>query len=354
MSIKTPSHWYQKAGFKAFALWPLSALYCRLVKLGLWFGKNREIGAPVLCIGNFVAGGGGKTPSALGFGKAALARGLKPGFLSRGYGGAIKTPCLVNTRRHSAADVGDEALLLAKTAPTVISANRRHGAEKLLEMGCNFIIMDDGFQNSQIYKDFSLIAVDGKRGVGNGFAIPAGPLRLGLRDQLLRADAIALIGDTTNCEKLIRIAARAGKPVHLVGVKTIDPKQWRKKRVIAFAGIANPDKFFDSLKQCDADLVETICFGDHHWFDEAQINVLLERAKKQKAELVTTEKDFVRLKGIEKAGIRSKNEDAIKTSKAAKRLADKTGTLDIELVFDDPRIAGWIIDDVLSRYAERA
>jgi tetraacyldisaccharide 4'-kinase len=297
-----------------------------------------SVDVPVLCVGNFVAGGGGKTPTAIALAKAAIARGLKPGILSRGYGGRISGPQMVMPKKHNAHDVGDEPLLLAGVAPTVISTDRLAGARQLESSGCDFIIMDDGFQNPRLLKDYCLIAVDARRGIGNGFAMPAGPLRVGLREQLRKADAVLLIGKQAGANLAIRQAARSGRPVFQADLRTTDQKGWMGKWIIAFAGIADPEKFFDTLRQAGADLAHIVPFGDHHFYTEEDVTELLDRAKLMKAELATTTKDWVRLRGM---------------GKLQDKLAKASSVLAVELEFDDSHTPDLVIDRTIEKFEQR-
>ncbi len=252
---------------------------------------------PVVCVGNFVVGGAGKTPTALVLARLARGRGLKPGYLTRGYGGAAKGPVLVDLARHTAADVGDEPLLLAAAAPTMVSADRVSGAEALVAAGVDLIIMDDGFQNPSLAKDLSLVCVDAGVGVGNGMVTPSGPLRAPLALQLRMADALVLIGEGERSEGLVRTAARAGRQVLRAGLRPARVREFRKEPLLAFAGIGRPAKFFDSLAAAGATVKRTVPFPDHHRYSEADAATLLARAEADGLRLVTTEKDMVRLVG---------------------------------------------------------
>jgi len=338
MTNETPPFWFRKPGLKAYLLWPFSWLYSRGAVMKMHSRPSGSVAVPVLCIGNFVAGGGGKTPTALAFGKAAIARGLKPGFLSRGYGGRISGPQLVDLKKHNAHDVGDEPLLLAEIAPTVISSDRLAGARQLEKSGCDFIIMDDGFQNPRLQKDYCLIAVDARRGIGNGYAMPAGPLRVGLREQLLKTDAVLLIGNETGANSVIRQTARSARPVFQADLRISDRDDWKGKWSIAYAGIADPEKFFESLRKCGADLAHVVPFGDHHFYTEEDIDELLDRAKLMKAGLVTTAKDKARLRGM---------------GKSQEKLARASAVLAVDLAFEDSDTPDLVIDKAILKFEER-
>lgn len=276
---------------------PVAAAYGRAAAWKMGRAPRFRPPVPVVCVGNFVVGGAGKTPTALVLARLARGRGLKPGYLTRGYGGAAKGPLLVDLAKHTAADVGDEPLLLAAAAPTMVSADRVAGAQRLVEAGIDIIIMDDGFQNPSLAKDLSLVCVDAGVGIGNGMVTPSGPLRAPLALQLRMADALVLIGEGERSEGLVRTAARAGRQVLRATLKPARVREFRKEPLLAFAGIGRPAKFFDSLAAAGATVKRTVPFPDHHRFSEADAATLLARAEAEGLRLVTTEKDMARLAG---------------------------------------------------------
>ena len=290
-----PSFWYGEPGALARALIPLSAIYAHVARSRAARITPYRSKLPVICIGNFTAGGGGKTPTAIAVAKMLLAQGLRPCFLTRGYGGRLQGPHLVS-ETDGADDVGDEPLLLAAVAPTVIAANRAEGAKFIEGLDANVIVMDDGFQNQQLKKDLSLIAVDSGRGIGNGFVLPAGPLRAPLDEQMDHADALIVIGEGDKAAPLAEGFAKAGKPVFKARIVSQgDPRWLGVLPVIGFAGIAMPEKFFMTLQMNGARLEGRRVFPDHHRFTEKEAASLLKAAQEQKCMLVTTEKDWVRL-----------------------------------------------------------
>jgi len=250
---------------------------------------------PVICIGNFTAGGGGKTPTAIAVAKELKEAGERPCFLTRGYGGKTQGPVLA-AKGQSAAEVGDETLLLAVHAPTVVAADRAAGAKLIEGTDATVIVMDDGFQNPQLAKDFSLIVVDAATGLGNGLVMPAGPLRAPLDKQTPRADALLLIGEGGKTAPLAKSFEAANKPVLKARMAPRGDARWLGiLPVIGFAGIANPKKFYATLSQNGARLTGTRSFPDHHPYTERQAERLLRWAREWNAMLVTTEKDWVRL-----------------------------------------------------------
>ena len=331
-----PPFWWTRPGAMAFLLSPISFVWGQAVGYNMARSPAASAPVPVLCIGNFIAGGAGKTPTAIAFANAVRKAGHVPGFLSRGYGGQLEGPLVVDLQKHRAVDVGDEPLLLAEEQTTVISGNRPAGAELLAANGCDFIIMDDGFQNPSLEKDFSLVVVDAQRGLGNGFAIPAGPLRAPLRRQLPHADAVLVIGAAVGGDEVIRQAARHGKPTHMAHVRPLRKREWKGQRVFAYAGIADPSKLFDTLDAVGADIVGKRGFADHHFYTEEEAEELLRLAKESEAVPVTTSKDMARLRSAGSA------QDA---------LAAASKVMEVKLEFEDPRAAAMIVD-VTARNAQ--
>jgi tetraacyldisaccharide 4'-kinase len=295
MRLETPFWWYRKKGALAAALSPLGRLYGRAAEKRFARGTPYRSRLPVICIGNFTSGGSGKTPTAIAISSLLEQLGAKPAFLSRGYGGASKGPILVKTGQ-SAAEVGDEPLLLAAVAPTLVSADRVAGAKAIEATDAGVIVMDDGLQNPSLAKDLSLVVVDSAAGLGNGLIMPAGPLRAPLEAQLSRADALVIIGDGTKATALAEAFAARNKPVFKARMVPRQDKRWLSVLpVIGFAGIARPEKFFATLRNYGARLTDTRSYPDHYQYSERQARSLLNEAKDYNAMLVTTEKDFVRL-----------------------------------------------------------
>jgi tetraacyldisaccharide 4'-kinase len=280
-------------------LTPFSALYRHAVvrRMGR---PGSKVNAPVICVGNFVAGGAGKTPTALALAKWLKRSGETPYFLSRGYGGALSADGgahLVDQRRHCAAEAGDEPLLLARVASTVVARDRPTGAMLALAGGASMIVMDDGLQNPSLRRDFTLAVIDGAVGFGNGRLIPAGPLRAPLDLQLRVTSAGLVIGEGQPGEKAAARLKAAGKPV-FHGRLAPDANAALRMlghRVVAFAGIGRPKKFFESLEACGARVVARHAFADHHPYRLAEITALQRQAEALDALLVTTEKDMVKI-----------------------------------------------------------
>lgn len=279
----------------ASALAPFGRIYGNLAESRYARGEAYRSPLPVVCIGNFTAGGGGKTPTAIAVAALLKQLGHKPACLIRGYGGTNQGPVLVK-QGQSAAEVGDEPLLLAEAAPTFVSADRVAGAKAIEDSDAGIIVMDDGFQNPSLVKDLTLVVVDAASGVGNGLVMPAGPLRAPLDAQMARADALIVIGNGEKAARLAEAFAASRKPVLKARMVPRQDKRWLSVLpVIGFAGIARPEKFFATLRNEGARLIDARAYPDHYRYSERQARSLLKEAEDYNAMLVTTEKDWVRL-----------------------------------------------------------
>jgi len=294
--LKAPGWWEEKSGVIPLLLSPVSWAIGAIMRAQWSLRQPRRAGVPVICIGNLSVGGAGKTPTAIAVADLLKALGEQPGFLSRGYGGTNREPHLVDPDRDDAREVGDEPLLLARHAPTVIAADRPKGAAKAAQEGASAIVMDDGFQNPSLAKDLSLIVIDAEAGIGNGRVLPSGPLRAPLGFQLARCDGLIVIGNGTAAEPIASWMQAHKRPVLAADLLPDQDTAWLTKApVLAFAGIGRPEKFFKTLEAEGGRLVDRVAFADHHRFTETDASRLLSEAKSQNAQLVTTEKDWVRL-----------------------------------------------------------
>ncbi|WBU63683.1 tetraacyldisaccharide 4'-kinase [Paracoccus aerodenitrificans] len=298
MNRRAPSFWFRRPpGFGANLLRPLGAVYAGATARRLRRGARADIGVPVVCIGNINAGGTGKTPTVIALAQRLAGQGVAVHIVSRGYGGTITGPERVDERSHTAAQTGDEPLLMSAFAPVWVADNRVEGARAAAADGAQIILLDDGFQDPGIFHDLSLVVVDAAKGFGNGLCIPAGPLREPVSEGLARADAVLSIGPAPMQE---RFAAEWGRKIdvpHLQGA--LQPLQtgidWQGHRVLAFAGIGHPEKFFATLRDLGVDLVRAEALDDHQPFTPALLQRLGAEARASGAQLVTTEKDAVRL-----------------------------------------------------------
>jgi tetraacyldisaccharide 4'-kinase len=293
--IKPPAFWQAaRPTVAARLLAPLGSLYGWLTTRRM-ARDGAKAGLPVICVGNLTLGGAGKTPTALFIAGRLEALGARPAFLSRGYGGRVTEPLLVDPRRHGAELVGDEPLLLAARAPTVVSPDRVAGARLARQHGADILVMDDGLQNPALAKDLTLAVIDGGAGFGNGLIFPAGPLRAGVRAQRPFIDAVVLIGPGDAGEAAA--AALNRRPV-IAADLVLDEAvaaQLQGARVLALAGIGRPEKFHATLRQAGAAIVETLSVADHAPYALSQLTALAQQAARADLLVVTTEKDRARM-----------------------------------------------------------
>jgi tetraacyldisaccharide 4'-kinase len=295
--MREPAFWHRPSSWISLLLMPLGAIYGQVAGRRLQ-RQGFDAGVPVLCVGNYHVGGAGKTPAVLALTRMLRDLGETPVVLSRGYGGRLRGPVRVDPERHIAVDVGDEPLMLARTVPVIVARDRIGGVALARSQGASVILMDDGFQNPAIAKDASLIVIDGDRGLGNGRVFPAGPLRAPLPPQLARTDALIVVGDGNAAAAVAAAIAARGRPVLPAHLRADDASvaSLKGKRVLAFAGIGDPARFFRTLRASGIEVVLERTFADHHPFAESEIKTLLAEAKREALTLVTTEKDLARLR----------------------------------------------------------
>jgi tetraacyldisaccharide 4'-kinase len=322
--MRAPEFWHEPPGLMAGLLAPFGAAFDAASRLRRAVARPYRAPVPVICVGNLVAGGSGKTPVVLSLAGLLADRGTAAHIVTRGYGGRLAGPVPVNATRHDAAEVGDEPLLIAARAPCWVARDRSAGVRAAAAAGAEAILLDDGFQNPSVAKDLSLVVIDNGYGFGNCRVIPAGPLRERVAAGLARADAIVMIGSEAEPQDL------RGMPCPMLRgeLRPIDGERFTDARVVAFAGIGRPEKFFASLRGLGATLVHTQPFPDHHPFRASEIARLRAAAEREKARLVTTAKDWVRLPPALRLGIE---------------------VLDVEIRWRDPSAVEQLLSDGLSR-----
>ncbi|KZE28036.1 tetraacyldisaccharide 4'-kinase [Chelatococcus daeguensis] len=333
--MKAPAFWWQaRPSFAAWALSPLGTLY-GAVTVRRMAQDGEPAPLPVICIGNFTAGGAGKTPSAIAIARILAGFGEHPAFLTRGYGGSLTGPVAV-APTHTAAEVGDEPLLLARHFVTIVAADRPAGAQEADRRGATVVVMDDGLQNPSLAKDLTFAVVDAAFGLGNGLCVPAGPMRAPLDRQLAHAHAVILIGAGERGVRIARAAAARGRPVlraHMVPDAAV-AASLPGRRVLAFAGIGMPEKFFATLRGLGADVAVERAFADHQPFDVATVEALVREAEAEGLMPITTEKDAVRLMGL--AG--------------RTEVLSRIGTLPVTLQFEAPDEVAQLLQAAISHW----
>ncbi|RCL03588.1 MAG: tetraacyldisaccharide 4'-kinase [Candidatus Tokpelaia sp. JSC161] len=327
----SPLFWWRDPGFLSRLLIPSAKLYSYFAARNMRTRIPLEIDLPVLCIGNFTLGGSGKTPVVISFAQTAGKLGYKPGILSRGFGGSFLDGAhVVDINKDSACFVGDEALLLAEYGTVVVSHNRYIGARLLKKIGCDLILMDDGFQSRRLYPDYALLVVDGMRGFGNGKVFPSGPLRAPLITQFCYTDSILVI----DCGK--KLPEIPGIPVFYAILVPLANGEVENKRFLSFTGIGNPKKFFRSVKVLGGMIEQERIFPDHHFFREFEVKDIAENARLNDLHIATTAKDYMRLR-----------------VNGLYRFLDKLIVFDIHVDFKSSNFCEKILEEVISRYKGR-
>jgi tetraacyldisaccharide 4'-kinase len=325
VSLRTPGFWNDPDGsWQATLLAPVSALVAtatarRVARPG-W-----QAPVPVLCCGNAGVGGAGKTTVALDLGRRLIARGRQVAFLTRGYGGRAGGTVRVRAGEDGVARVGDEALLLAGVAPTFVDADRAAAARAAIADGADVLVMDDGLQNPGLARTLSFLVVDGAVGFGNRRVMPAGPLREPVRAAAARCGACVVIGnDLTGAMGHLP----PGMPVLRAMLRSeFAPSIAGGRPMLAFAGIARPDKFFESLEAAGAAIAARRAFPDHHIYRDGELRGLLAEAARLGAVPVTTPKDAVRL---------------------APPFAGQVRAIGVTLVWDEPAAIDMLLDRALA------
>ncbi|MBL4691885.1 MAG: tetraacyldisaccharide 4'-kinase [Magnetovibrio sp.] len=294
--MQAPEFWDRKTGgFLPSLLRPIGCVVSGLAALRQKRATPFKASVPIICVGNLVAGGAGKTPVALDLVARLKAKNIVVHVVMLGYGGTELGPTLVDPDVHDSIKVGDEALLLTRVAPTWVSEDRKAGVLSAIHAGAEIIVLDDGFQNPSVHKDLSLLVVDGGYGFGNGRVMPAGPLRETTKAGFERTDAVILLGaDEADVWGRVKRSARKDLPILRAHIRpTKDAQALNGKEIYAFAGIGRPQKFFDTLNHIGCKLVGSKSFDDHHPYSQTDLENIIEAAAG--ATIVTTEKDLVRI-----------------------------------------------------------
>jgi tetraacyldisaccharide 4'-kinase len=333
--MREPAFWQARTSWQSLLLSPVGAIYGAITARRM-ARQGQRVGAPVFCVGNYHVGGAGKTPTVLALTKLLRELGETPVVLSRGYGGSLKGPVMVDRMRHTASDIGDEPLMMARDVPVAVARDRLDGIVLAKSQGATVILMDDGFQNPRVLKDTSLIVIDSERGLGNGKVFPAGPLRAPLKAQLARTDALVLIGGGRAANDVAAELAKRNKPELRARLKPDAGSVARLlgKPVFAFAGIGDPERFFRTLRAGGIEVARTRAFADHHMFSNDEIAALAAEARREQEILVTTEKDLARLHGRE-------------------GVPDGIVPFAVQLEFDDPAALRQLISNHLYKARER-
>lgn len=292
-----PQFWMSRTHPAVWALRPLGALYGKLVALRRRYTVPDHMGKPVICVGNFTAGGAGKTPVTRHIANMLAAAGHAPAIISRGHGGRETGPLRVDTNVHSAAEIGDEPLMLARDHKVYVARDRRAAARLAISEGADSLIKDDGFQNPTMRHAVNVLVVDAASGVGNGLVLPAGPLREFLPQALARADALVIsyAGQASLHPSIVPLISAFEANARPVLRAEIALAPLAATKACAFCGIAKPAKFAASLTDAGVSLVGMRAFADHHAFSDAEAQSLLDWAAAADAPLLTTEKDMARL-----------------------------------------------------------
>jgi tetraacyldisaccharide 4'-kinase len=313
--MKAPAFWARPPGLLSELLLPVGAGWDVAGRLREALFRPYSPPVPVVCVGNLVAGGAGKTPVALTLATHLVSCGVAVHIVTRGYGGRLGGPVRVDPARHDASAVGDEALSLAVRAPCWVARDRARGVRAAAEAGAQLVVLDDGFQNPGIAKTLSLVVVDAAYGFGNGRVIPAGPLRENLARGLARADAIVFLGGETQRYGLGFPGDDGALPVLHAELRPVGGERLAGRRLLAFAGIGRPEKFFATLQALGAELVGTRPYPDHYPFGAGELDQLLRAAERAQACLITTAKDIVRVPATMRSAIE---------------------VLEVEICWDDP------------------
>ncbi|TPW30866.1 tetraacyldisaccharide 4'-kinase [Martelella alba] len=336
--LRAPDFWQKRYHPFTVVLMPLSWIYAAIADRRMRAAKGASLPVPVICVGNFTAGGAGKSPTVEALVHAARSLGHKPGIVMRGFGGQGGAAQIVEAGRDKSGDVGDEALMLSAVAPVAVSPRRHDAADLLVQAGVNMIIMDDGLQSGRLKPDLALAVIDRKRGLGNGLVLPAGPLRASLAVQLEKTDRLILVGadQTGNTAALV---AQTGLAALDAAIRPRDAARFSGRRVLAFAGIGYPEKFFDTLRAAGAEIVKAVPLADHQAIAPDTARAICADAEATGLAVVTTAKDMARLEGA--------------ADPALQALATAADVLEIDMVFAEAEAAKELVATAVERFSRR-
>ena len=325
-----PSFWFRESSPIAHVLSIFGFLYGYFSARSMNRSPRYRAPIPVICCGNYILGGAGKTPTCIALAKIAQSMNLTVGFLSRGYCGTYSDTCIVSPDTHTSAQVGDEPLLLSRHAICVVSRHRPRGAALLSKQNVDLIIMDDGFQNPHLYKNYNFVLLDSSRSIGNGYCLPAGPLRAPLHHQLKHTNAIISVDGESPLTLPSHIELlRANRTI-------TNAAEFQSNRYLAYSGIADPIQFFQSLENCGVDIPLTRSFPDHHNFTDSQCRALISEAKTQNLRLATSEKDAVRL---------------LTGSHSARELYESSHIVKMHMEFENPNRVQSLLQTILTSHS---
>ncbi|MDN5249631.1 tetraacyldisaccharide 4'-kinase [Bartonella sp. TP] len=346
MLFKAPDFWWLKKGFCSYGLAPIAYIYAYFSKRNFNKSKIKSVQLPVLCIGNYTLGGNGKTPLSIAMARKAKSLGLHPAIISRGYRGNYKAMHIVDVDVDSALLVGDEALLLAKHATTVVTKDRAIAAEFLRKLGYNFLILDDGFQSRKLYYDYAMIVLDANRGLGNKCIFPSGPLRAPLDLQLAYSDIVVNIGEKDIVESQTT-TVQARLLSRIISTGPIKQGSLFGVELFSFCAIGDSNKFYNSIMQLGGNIIDRLAFADHHFFSALELNSIWLKAEAKNLQLITTQKDYMRL-------INNENLQKTWSAKCSYReFLESLIVLDIDIEFVDSKMPEKIIMQVLEKYKQR-
>lgn len=296
--LKSPNFWRNKGNTVSKVLGPISKLYYYASSLRYNSVTPERAAVPVICAGNITLGGAGKTPTVALVCQILNKHGFNPNIISGGYGGYLKNVVKVDPAKHYYLQVGDEALLSSLVAPTWVGKNRVKAAKAAELSGADVLVMDDGFQNNSLEKDFKILVIDSGQAFGNEMLFPAGPLRESVKSGVKKSDVVLIIGEKNDTieEKVLEI--RSNIKIYYAKIKAINNIQTENNKVLGFCGIGYPEKFRKTLKECGFDIVDFVSFADHHPYTITEIQKLIRAAEKLNATLVTTQKDYVKVPDV--------------------------------------------------------